>query len=180
MKEVREYAQSHGDVEDFKAMTGSMHHEQKGKSYEKVRKPTKRNDRGKKMVVTEDLDVLGLHNYADYTPLKESRAKIFNVNREDRKWQRLIQRKMVGNNQGAFCEFHECPGHWTEHCKSLMNNIEDLIQRGYFQQYNKERDSSKRQSGNSQARNEEEPIQKKKKEILVLFQKSGISDSRHI
>ena len=68
-----------------------------------------------------------LHNYADYTPLKESRAKTFNVHGEDTKWQRPIQRKMVGKNSGAFCKFHEYLGRWTEHCKSLMNNIEDLI-----------------------------------------------------
>ena len=38
MKEVREYAQSHVDVEDFKAIIGSMHQEQKGKGSEKARK----------------------------------------------------------------------------------------------------------------------------------------------
>ena len=34
MKEVREYAQSHVDVEDFRAITGSMHQEQKAKGSE--------------------------------------------------------------------------------------------------------------------------------------------------
>ena len=36
MQEVREYAQSHVDVEDFKAITRSMEH--KGKSSKKARK----------------------------------------------------------------------------------------------------------------------------------------------
>ena len=147
MKEVMEYAQSHVDVEDFKAITGSMHQEQKGKSSNKARKPAERSGRGKKMVRTKDLDVPGLHNYADYTPLKESRVEIFNVHIEDTKWQRPTQRKMVGKNPGAFCKFHECLGQWAEHCKSLMNNIEDLIHRGYFQQYKQERGFGKRQSG---------------------------------
>ena len=62
-----------------------------------------------------------------------------------------------------------------------MNNIEDLIQTGYFQQYKKERDSGKKQSrsrsrGERQARNDEESVQKKKKEIFVIFQKFGIPD----
>ena len=88
---------------------------------------------------------------------------------------------MVGKNPEAFCKFHEYPGHWTKHSKSLMNNIEDLIQTGYFQQYKKERDSGKKQSrsrsrGERQARNDEESVQKKKKEIFVIFQKFGISD----
>ena len=114
-----------------------------------------------------------------YTPLKESRAKIFNVHKEDTKWQRPIQRKIIGKNPDAFCEFHECPGHWTKHCKSLMNNIEDLIQRVQFQKYKQEKGSGKRHSGSGsreekQAKNDEEPVQKKKKEIFVIFQKSGI------
>lgn len=101
---------------------------------------------GKKLVRTEDLDVPRLHNNTDYTPLKESRAKTFNMHKDDTKWQRLIQRKLVGKNPEAYCKFHECLGHWTEHRKSLINNIEELIQRGYFQQYKKERDSTKNSS----------------------------------
>ena len=64
-----------------------------------------------------------------------------------------------------------------------MNNIEDLIQRGYFQQYKKGRDSAKRQARNGsrrgrETRNDEEPVQKKKKENLTIFQKFGITDSK--
>ena len=182
MKEVRKYAQSHVDVKNFKAITESMHQEQNGKSSEKARKPTERNDRGKKLVRTEDLDVPRLPNYIDYAPLKESRAKIFNLHKDDTKWQRPIQRKLAGKNPDAFCKFHECPRHWTEHCKCLMNNIEDLIQRGYFQQYKKEKDFVKIQAGcksrrGGQTRNDEEPVQKKNKEILVIFQTSGIANS---
>ena len=60
-----------------------------------------------------------------------------------------------------------------------MNNIEDLIQRGYFQQYKQDRNSGKKQLGNrsrdeKQARDGEEPTQKKKKEFFVIFQTSGI------
>ena len=101
--------------------------EQKGRNMEKAKKPAKRHDRGKKLVRTEDLDVPRLNNYANYTPLKKSRAKIFNVHKEDTRWQRPIQKKIVGKNPEAFYKFYECPGHWTEHCKSLMNNIKDLI-----------------------------------------------------
>ena len=58
--------------------------EHKGKTPEKdSRKPAERNDRGKKLVRTEDFDVPRLNNYSNYTPLKESRAKIFNVHKED-------------------------------------------------------------------------------------------------
>ena len=53
MKEVREYAQSHVDVEDFKSIIGTMEH--KGKTPEKgSRKPAERHDRGKKLVRTQD------------------------------------------------------------------------------------------------------------------------------
>ena len=63
MKEVREYAQSYVDVEDFKAITGSM--EQKGRNTKKAKKLAERHDKGKKLVRTEDLDVPGLNNYAN-------------------------------------------------------------------------------------------------------------------
>lgn len=120
MKKVIEYAQSHVDIEvkDFKAFTRSIHQEQKGKSCIKTRKPAEMNDRGKKLVRTEDLDVLGLHNYTNYTTLKESKPKIFNLYKDDTKLQLPIQRKLVGKNPEVYCKFYECPGHWTEHCKS--------------------------------------------------------------
>ena len=54
IKEVREYAPSHVDVEDFKAITSS---------------------RREKVLRTEDLDVPRLHNYTDYTSLKEYKAR---------------------------------------------------------------------------------------------------------
>jgi hypothetical protein len=131
------------------------------------------------LVRTEDFDVPGLPNYMNYTPLRESRAKIFSMHEQDAKRRRPIQRKMVEKSPDAFCNFHNCPGHWTEHCKSLMNNIEDMIHRGYLQQYRQDKVSGKRNTGDSsvQNRNEGSPMQKKKKEILMNYQKVCISDS---
>ncbi|XP_057532841.1 uncharacterized protein LOC130810724 [Amaranthus tricolor] len=100
LKEVREYAQSHVDVEDFKAITGNM--EQKGRNMEKAKKPAETHDKGRKLVRAEDFDVPGLNNYANYTPLKEFRAKIFNVHKEDTRWQRPIQKKIARKNLEAF------------------------------------------------------------------------------
>ena len=59
-----------------------------------------------------------------------------------------------------------------------MNNIEDLIQRGYFQQYRQDKSFGKRQaeSGSGQARGEREQTPKKKKENFVIFQKFEIFD----
>ncbi|XP_057545951.1 uncharacterized protein LOC130824945 [Amaranthus tricolor] len=132
MKEVREYAQSHVDVEDFKSITGTMEH--KGKIPKRgSKKPSERHDR----------------------------AKIFNVHKVDTRWQRPVQRKVVGKNPGAYCKFHECPGHWTEHCKQ-------------------DKTFCKRQaeSRSRQARGEGEQAPKKKKEIFVIFQKSEIFDNK--
>ena len=128
-----------------------------------MRKPTHRSDRGKKLVRTEDLNVPRLHNYTNYTPLKKSRAKIFNLHKDDTKWQRPIKRKLAGKNPNTYCKFHECPGHWTEYFKSLMNNIEDLILRGSFQQCKKRGESTKGQvvggsTRREEARNKEEPV----------------------
>ena len=47
MKEVREYAQSHVDVEDFKDITGIM--EQKGRSTKKAKKVVIKNKDGTKL-----------------------------------------------------------------------------------------------------------------------------------
>ena len=109
MKEVKEYAQSHVDVEDFKAITRNM--EQKGRNMVKAKIRAERHDKGKKLGRTKDLDVPGLNNYANYIPLKESRAKIFNVHKEDTRWQHPIQKKIAGKNPKAFCKFHEYPDH---------------------------------------------------------------------
>ena len=65
----------------------------------------------------------------------------------EEKWQERIQI--------LFCKFHECPGRWTEHCKSLMNSIEDLIQRGYFKQYRPGEETHKRQQSGGSKRKEE-------------------------
>lgn len=86
MKEVREYEQYNVGVEDFKAITRNM--EQKEKSSKRARKLAKRQDRVKKLVRTEDLNIPGPKNYLNYTLLKESRAKTFNVHKEDTKWKR--------------------------------------------------------------------------------------------
>lgn len=82
MNDVRKYAQSHVDVEDFKSITGTM--ERKEKAPERSsKKPMERHDKSKKLVRTEDFDVPGLNNYTNYTPLTESRAKIFTVHKKD-------------------------------------------------------------------------------------------------
>ena len=60
-----------------------------------------------------------------------------------------------------------------------MNNIEDLVQRGYFQQYNKEGELAKRQTAGGSRRREEvvrnegETAPKKKNDTIVIFRKSG-------
>ena len=60
-----------------------------------------------------------------------------------------------------------------------MNNIEDLIQKGYFQQYKQNKTPGKRhaRSDSRQVRGEQEQVSKKKKEIFVIFQESGISNN---
>ena len=69
MKEVKEYALSHVDVEDFKSITGTIEH--KGKTLEKgSEQQAERHDRGKKLVRIKDFDVPGLNNFSKKYTLK--------------------------------------------------------------------------------------------------------------
>lgn len=82
-----------------------------------------------------------------------------------------------------FYDFHGSPGRSTESCRTLKNNLEDLIQRGYFKNYIKWNDESK---GNAEAENKRNlgPSQdkgdakkQKKAPIFVMFEKfGGITD----
>ena len=177
MKEVREYAQSYVDVEDFKAITRNM--EQKGRNIEKAKKPAERHDRGKKLVRTKDLDVPELNNYANYTPLKESMEKNFNVHKENTRWQSPSKGRLLEKNPEALCKFHECLGHWTEHFKSLMNNIEDLIHTNKIEILAKDSQKADPEKKSKPEMGKSLRIKRKKK-FLSYFRHLGYQIPKHI
>ena len=79
---------------------------------EAKKKSKKQKNRGKKLVRTEDVNVSNRHNYTDCTPLKESIAKIYNLDKDDSQWQSPKQRKHIGKkNPRAYCEINGCSGH---------------------------------------------------------------------
>ncbi|XP_056695059.1 uncharacterized protein [Spinacia oleracea] len=71
--------------------------------------------------------------YQVYTPLNTARATIYAVNKSAA-WRKPLPMDTPGNNKN-FCAFHNDHGHYTEHCKELKDNIEELVRRGYLSQY---------------------------------------------
>ncbi|XP_056698713.1 uncharacterized protein [Spinacia oleracea] len=71
--------------------------------------------------------------YQVYTPLNTARATIYAVNKSAA-WRKPLMMDTPGNNKN-FCAFHNDHGHYTEHCKELKDNIEELVRRGYLSQY---------------------------------------------
>ncbi|XP_056694879.1 uncharacterized protein [Spinacia oleracea] len=62
--------------------------------------------------------------YKMYTPLNTARATIYAVNKSAA-WRKPLPMDAPGNNKN-FCAFHNDHGHYTEHCKELKDNIEEL------------------------------------------------------
>ncbi|XP_056698460.1 uncharacterized protein [Spinacia oleracea] len=70
--------------------------------------------------------------YQVYTPLNTARATIYVVNKSAA-WRKSLPLDTPGNNKN-FCAFHNDHGHYTEHCKELKDNIEELVRKGYLSQ----------------------------------------------
>ncbi|XP_021847865.2 uncharacterized protein [Spinacia oleracea] len=71
--------------------------------------------------------------YQVYTPLNTARAAIYAVSKSAA-WRKPLPLNTPGNNKN-FCAFHNDHGHYTEHCKELKDNIEELVRKGYLSQY---------------------------------------------
>ncbi|XP_021761647.1 uncharacterized protein LOC110726447 [Chenopodium quinoa] len=88
--------------------------------------------------------------FDQYTPLTHSKSHIFKVNKADDKWQRPP--RMVNRNRDTnkWCDFHRDHGHTTDECTHLKDNIEDLVRRGYLNQF-KQRDDPPRRRDEDRA-----------------------------
>ncbi|XP_021745390.1 uncharacterized protein LOC110711319 [Chenopodium quinoa] len=82
--------------------------------------------------------------FDQYTPLTHSRSHIFSVNKADDKWQ--IPPRMVNRSRdpSKWCDFHRDHGHTTNECTHLKDNIEDLVKRGYLNQFKQHVDPPRR------------------------------------
>ncbi|XP_021771338.1 uncharacterized protein LOC110735180 [Chenopodium quinoa] len=78
------------------------------------------------------------------TPLTQSRSHIFSLNKDDDKWQR--PQRMVNRNHdpSKWCDFDRDHGHTTDECTHLKDNIEDLVRRGYLNQFKQHVDPPRR------------------------------------
>ncbi|XP_021860692.1 uncharacterized protein [Spinacia oleracea] len=70
--------------------------------------------------------------FNEYTPLVASRTQIFDISKEDEKWQRPPKMYNKYRDPKKYCDFHRDHGHLTEECTHLKDNIKDLIHRGYL------------------------------------------------
>ena len=59
------------------------------------------------------------------------------------KWPRPLQSSPNMRDKRKYCRFQKDHGHYTEDCRDLKEQIEELIRRGKLQQYVKKGDSNK-------------------------------------
>ncbi|XP_023873632.1 uncharacterized protein LOC111986229 [Quercus suber] len=59
------------------------------------------------------------------------------------KWPRPLHSSSNVHDMKKYCRFHKDHGHYTEDCRDLKEQIEDLIQKGKLQKYVKNGESSK-------------------------------------
>ena len=124
-----------------------------------------------------------LRTFAQFTPLNAPRAQIFHLHQNSKLWERPPPSRRLENNSNQFCDFHGNPGHSTKSRRTLKNNLEDLIQRGYFKIFVKWNDEQKRKTEAENKRNpgpsqdEGEAKRQKKAPIFVIFEKfRGMTD----
>ncbi|XP_021863562.2 uncharacterized protein [Spinacia oleracea] len=89
--------------------------------------------------------------YQVYTPLNTARATIYAVNKSVA-WRKPLPLDAPGNTKN-FCAFHNDHGHYTEHCKELKDNIEELVRKGYLSQYKARLDNN---GGNGRQQNSQQ------------------------
>ena len=60
--------------------------------------------------------------FDSYTPLTVTRAKIFNMHKENGKWKKpRVLGPQHQRNKSKWCDFHDCHGHDTEECYQLKD-----------------------------------------------------------
>ena len=64
------------------------------------------------------------------------------------KWPRPLHSSPNVRDKRKYCRFHKDHGHYTEDCRDLKEQIEELIQKGKLHKYVKKGDSRKYRDGN--------------------------------
>nr|XP_023891883.1 uncharacterized protein LOC112003892 [Quercus suber] len=127
-----------------------------GKSKEK--KKEKENDRrGQKRDRAIRLNIEGSRRKDDktlrpmkFTPLVMPVDQILTQIKDEHflKWPRLLHSSPSVRDKRKYCHFHKDQGHYTEDCRDLKEQIEELIRKGKLQKYVKNGDSNRFMDGN--------------------------------
>ncbi|XP_075675039.1 uncharacterized protein LOC142644277 [Castanea sativa] len=73
------------------------------------------------------------------------------------KWPKPLHSSPNVRDKSKYCRFHKDHGHYTEDCRDLKGQIEELIQKGKLQKYVRKGDSNRFREGN---RSQREPSSK--------------------
>ena len=68
------------------------------------------------------------------------------------KWPRPLHSSPHIHNKNKYCHFHKDHGHYTEDCRDLKEQIEELIQKGKLQKYVKNWEYNNFKGGNKNQR----------------------------
>ncbi|XP_021768499.1 uncharacterized protein LOC110732802 [Chenopodium quinoa] len=89
--------------------------------------------------------------YDSYIPLTLPRAKIYSTTKDKGRFKKPRPLPPWHQQKGKdrWCEFHKSPGHRTEDCLQLKDQIKDLIQKGYLKKYLADRREEKKDERDS-------------------------------
>ncbi|XP_021775244.1 uncharacterized protein LOC110739099 [Chenopodium quinoa] len=120
--------------------------------------------------------------YESYTPLALPRTKIYSITKDEQKYKKLRPLPLwhQQKNKDRWCKFHESPGHHTEDCIQVRDQIEDMVRKGYLKKYLADRCEVKKAEKDSQQeldfpRKKDKLQDKDNPDILVI---SGGTSSR--
>ncbi|XP_075650016.1 uncharacterized protein LOC142620544 [Castanea sativa] len=101
-----------------------------------------------------------------FTPLIMPVDKILTQIKDEHilQWPRPLHSSPNVRDKNKYCQFHKNHGHYTEDCRDLKGQIEELIQKGKLQKYVKNGESSRFRDSNrsqreSSSKNENRPSQ---------------------
>ena len=69
------------------------------------------------------------------------------------KWPRPLHSSPNVRDKKKYCQFHKDHGHYTEDCRDLKEQIEELIRKGKLQKYVKKEESSRFRGDNKTSAN---------------------------
>ncbi|XP_075654243.1 uncharacterized protein LOC142624530 [Castanea sativa] len=166
MAEMLLKAQKYMNAEDALAAIVDEGRSRKEGRKEDERRGRKRERPGRRGSDGDEWKVEKAPQMVKFTPLVMHVDKILTQINDEHylQWLRPLNSSPNVRDKNKYCRFHKDHGHYTEDCRNLKGQIEELIHKGKLQKYVKKGESSRFGDGNrsqreSLSKNENRPSQ---------------------